>query len=196
MKLWTTLSMASLGLLWGTYSPAQPIIKISNAKDASTVRKQVDWYLDYFDINENILVSVIFAEHMPDKMDGMTYCLDAAPPSDLLIKVRIAAHLSEKQRRLVLAHEMIHVKQYAKGELKVIGHRKVVWKGRSFRNHYTGSRQQLSPWEREAYRTDDAIANMCINQPDESLLVKNKRLDSADANAEKSSGGFKLGSPE
>lgn len=101
---------------------------------------------------------------MPGKMEGMTFCLDSTVNNYQIIRVWIDARLSEKQQRLVLAHETIHVKQYVKEELKVIDHKSAIWKGRSLRHHFTGSKQRLSPWETEAYRTDNLLARQYKEQ--------------------------------
>lgn len=121
------LSVAGIGLLGGSSSFAQPTIRVSNAKDPLAIKKQVVWYLDHFDITEDVFISVIFDGRMPDKMGGMTCCLNSAKPQPRLsVKLRIDARLSKKEQRLVLAHEMVHVKQYVKGELKVLSSKKVM----------------------------------------------------------------------
>lgn len=165
--------MICLCLLPGTFAAGQPIVKISHASNPQQVREQVAWYLNHLDIHENIFLSVIFTERMSSGMDGMTYCLNADNPYPrLIIKVRIASRLREKQQELVLAHEMVHVKQYAKGELKVLGQNKVRWHGRIFRNRYRAINPRLSPWEREAYRTDHLIARLYGKQSDQLLLAE------------------------
>ena len=179
MKIWMILSLAGAGMLWGTSSFAQPIARISNSEDSLALVEQVAWYLDYFDISENVFISVILAENIPDMMEGMTFCLNPTRPLPrLIIKLRIDARLNPRKQRLLLAHEMIHVKQYVKGELKVIDKNKVMWKGRTFRNHFKGTNHRLAPWEREAYRTDNLIAKICREQPDKFLLAKTLALDS------------------
>ena len=180
MKTWIILSLAGAGTLWGIPSIAQPIVKISNSEDSLALKKQVAWYLDYFDIKENVFVSVILAERMPDKLEGITHCLNSAKPFPrLIIKLRIDARLSKRKQRLILAHEMVHVKQYAKGELRVLSKEKVMWKGRRF-HFWSDADLRTPPWEREAYRTDNMIAKICEEQPDQSLLAKNIASDSTD----------------
>ena len=177
MRIWITLSLVGVGILWGTPSIAQPIIRITNAKDSLAIRKKLDWYLDYFDIRENVLISITFTNRMPDKIEGITYCINPENPNPyLIIKVRIDNKRSQKQQRIVLAHEMIHVKQYLKGELELIGSKKVMWKGLIF--NYSDTNHQFSPWEKEAYRTDNLIAKVCEEQYNQSFLTKNISLDS------------------
>ncbi len=173
VKTWIISAWISIGMLGVNLSFAQPIVRITNTEDSSEVRAQVFRYLDYFAIEEKVGISVIFTKNMPDNMKGMTYCMNQnkAYPY-LIIKVRIDARLSKREHNLVLAHEMIHVKQYVKGELKVIDHKRVIWKGRTLQHQYTGTRQRISPWEREAYRTDNLIANICAEQAGKPLLAE------------------------
>lgn len=63
---------------------------------------------------------------------------------------------------LVLAHEMVHVKQYAKNELVILDGRRVKWKEKEYivsegLNLYT-------PWEDEAHRGDFNLMRLFIYQ--------------------------------
>lgn len=151
-------------LFWVNCAFSQPIIKIKGSDDSLAIHEHLVQYLTYLEVREKVYISVIFSKTMPGKMEGMTFCLDTILNNYLLIKVWIDARLSEKQQRLVLAHETIHVKQYVKEELKVIDHKSAIWKGRFLRHQYTGSRQTLSPWEREAYRADNLLTRQYKEQ--------------------------------
>ncbi len=151
------LLLISMSLLWIHPACSQPIIKVCGSEDSLAVKEQVAQYLAHLEVREKVYLSVIFSKHMPEKLEGMTFCL-ASPETNSyqFIKVRIDARLSIKQQRLVLAHEMIHVKQYAKGELLVLSHQQVMWKGQKFR--YKQTQRLYTPWESEAYRTDNLFA--------------------------------------
>ena len=53
-----------------------------------------------------------------------------------------------------LAHEMVHAKQYLRGEL--CGYT-AAWKGRKPRNY----KYENAPWEKEAYRLEEELFNIC-----------------------------------
>lgn len=57
-----------------------------------------------------------------------------------------------------LAHEMVHVKQYAKGQLKDLvdkkGNEYKTWLGKKFEGHYYDQ-----PWEVEAFKRERLLAN-------------------------------------
>lgn len=111
----------------------QPVIKIWGSQEPLKVSKQVTKYLAHLNVQEKIYLTVTFTVHMPEKLKGITICQHLSGPKYYqVIKVRIDARLSKKQQALVLAHEMILVKQYAKGELMVISEQQVLWGGRKY----------------------------------------------------------------
>lgn len=100
---------------------------------------------------------------MPEKLEGMAISLNSPEPDDYqIIKVLIDASLNKTKQRLVLAHEMIHVKQYVKEELVVLNKQQVMWKGQKYRFSCVCNRQ--IPWEKEAYRTDNLLVKLSQEQ--------------------------------
>lgn len=151
----TLTALLSIRIVYG-----QSIIKVHGSEDSLAVKKQIEQYLAYLDVQEKIHLTVTYAMRMPDKVKGITFCQHSSVPQVYqVIKVRIDARLSKKQQALVLAHEMIHVKQYAKGELVVIGEQ-VLWQGRKYQHdarHYI-------PWESEAYQKDNLLSKLSREQ--------------------------------
>ncbi len=81
---------------------------------------------------------------------GMVY-----PYDENIITMDIDSQLTPERLVDVLSHEMVHVKQLAKGQLKYKG-KKIYWKG-NFVNH-----KKLSyydhPWEHEAWKNQKILA--------------------------------------
>ena len=150
---------------------SQPMVKVWGTEDSLALKQQVVRYLEYLEIRESINVSVGFTRRMPEKLVGTTYP-QLAPASDSIqiIKVRIDSRLPEKKRDLVLAHEMIHVKQYATGELRIISKKWVLWKGK--KRLYNQVKPYAHPWEREAYRYDRRIVAACDTPLEEPFTVR------------------------
>lgn len=77
---------------------------------------------------------------------------------DKVIAVALDSKLSLEQTFITLAHEMVHVKQRAKGQLKNrIGRKGQVvwtWMGRDYNTDYFES-----PWEIEAFSRERIMAN-------------------------------------
>jgi hypothetical protein len=82
---------------------------------------------------------------------GMVY-----PYGKSIITMDIDSQLSPERLVDVLSHEMVHVKQIAKGQLKYKG-KKLYWKG-NYVNH-----KKLSyydhPWEHEAWKNQKILAS-------------------------------------
>lgn len=77
---------------------------------------------------------------------------------DKVVAVAIDSRLPMEQMLITLAHEMVHVKQRAKGQLKSRINRKgevvVSWMGRDYNTNYFDS-----PWELEAFSRERIMAN-------------------------------------
>ena len=135
---------------------SQPVIKIRGSEDSLTIKKQVALYLEQLDVREQVYLTVVFTPQMPEKLEGITLCVSPSAPNDSqFIKVKINARLGKKQQEIMLAHEMVHVKQYAKGELIVNTDQQVIWKGRKY--FYQPAARQHLPWENEAFQQDNRL---------------------------------------
>lgn len=151
-------------IFWMNVAFSQPIVKVIGSADSVTILKQVAQYLEYLHIGENVRLTVIFPRTMPENYAGLTICVNGADLKNdlgyLNIKVYLDACQPKFLQRLVLAHEMIHVKQYAKGELIVNSKREVMWKGQKYSSH-NAEHGDPRPWEREAYRNDVRLVKHC-----------------------------------
>jgi hypothetical protein len=154
-------------MFWMNLAFSQPIVKVIGSVDSMTVSKQVAQYLEYLDIRENIRLAVIFPRKMPKTYAGITICVNGADLKKdigyLNIKVYLDARQPKFLQRIVLAHEMIHVKQYAKGELVVTNQREVMWKGQKYSSH-NAEHGDPRPWEHEAYQNDTRLVKYCKEQ--------------------------------
>lgn len=153
------LLLISLILWAGNIAFAQPTIKVCNSKDSLKTLKQISQYLEYLGISEKVYLHVKFSVYMADDFDGVTYVKEAIKEGKIInvFMVRVDARLNQKKQSLVLAHEMIHVKQYVKGELKVIDEKNVLWRGKKHYGNKFNSRK--TPWESEAYHYDRQLVN-------------------------------------
>ena len=154
-------------ILWINIAFSQPIIRVMGSADSVAVLKEVTQYLEYLDIRENIRLAIIFSRNMPENYAGLTICVNGAHLKNdlgyLNLKVYLDARQPKSLQRIVLAHEMIHVKQYAKRELTVTSNREVIWKGQKYSSH-NAEHGDPRPWEREAYRNDIRLVKYCKEQ--------------------------------
>lgn len=143
------------------YTTAQTIIKIVGDVDKSAVKRQVAYSLDYLDIHKTVHLYIVFSDRMPKYLKGLTFSVPSA--SDVhFIQVRINTRLDEKQRTYVLAHEMMHVRQYLSGDLKIVDGKKI-WKDKTYPFAHRDLRK--FPWEAEAYRYDQYLGNALKKLP-------------------------------
>jgi hypothetical protein len=78
---------------------------------------------------------------------------DEEIPNEFNIRLDSAMHNQALLR--ALAHEMVHVKQYVRGEMRDAGHKIVVWKGK--KHVSDGYTYWDQPWEIEAYGRETGL---------------------------------------
>lgn len=83
------------------------------------------------------------------------YCLEGDTNSEF--ELSISKSLPVEDLVATICHEMIHVKQYARRELRCVDG-KILWKEKD----YSKSKYEDCPWEREAYDMESKLAEDCI----------------------------------
>jgi hypothetical protein len=87
--------------------------------------------------------------------EGFCFAVESARPRTF--EIEIDKDLSITKFIKTVIHELVHVRQYAKGELIDYsrGRAKVSWKGKD----YTKTSYSRQPWERQAYRLQESLYN-------------------------------------
>jgi hypothetical protein len=60
-----------------------------------------------------------------------------------------------------ICHEMTHLKQYARSEMKQLDDGRIRWKKKVYPSDYDYDK---SPWEKEAFRVETELALICFHQ--------------------------------
>jgi hypothetical protein len=132
-------------------------LKIINCHNKS-LKKQIHEAVNYYskqlfhpNLSRNLHISIIFTDLSKKTIYAECYpTVEQRKPRNFIIKL----NKSYKQPLMSLAHEMIHVKQYAKDELCVFHKR---WKNTTV----SESTPYIElPWEKEAYRKDYVLYSM------------------------------------
>ncbi len=98
------------------------------------------------------------------KLDADGWCTwedEGVRPREFTIDIR--AEQTFPELILTVCHEMVHVRQMARSELKEVGitrggkHHYQVWKGKKVRNNMAYAKH---PWETEAYKLQEPLAKM------------------------------------
>jgi len=144
----------------------QPIVKIygNDTADSLHTVMQVNHCLQLLQVDEKICICVRISEMMPEGVKGITLPLNTEAKNKVgqalpVYQIRIDAGLSNKQRSVALVHEMIHLKQYVRGELRNTKNNGFLWKGEVYK-YLVASDRFTSPWEQEAYGLDNQLADM------------------------------------
>lgn len=85
------------------------------------------------------------------------YCLSI---TDREFEIEIDKSLSLREFIETICHEMVHVKQYAKGEMKELSRSQILWKKKVFGD----IAYEDAPWEREAFRCEKSLALSCFSE--------------------------------
>ena len=106
---------------------------------------------------KNILVEIKLTKELKQKEQAYGFCHitddDLDRPREFMIELDTSMKNSFDQILTWLAHEMVHLKQFVRGELFDYETGRVQWKKRMYGNvHY-----EDQPWEREAYRLETKL---------------------------------------
>ena len=108
---------------------------------------------------KNIYLDIKLTKGLKQKEKAYGYChivdYNLNKPREFMIELDASMKHSTGQILTWLAHEMVHLKQFVRGELfdYAIGQR-VQWKSKTYKTSLAYNKQ---PWEREAYRLEDKL---------------------------------------
>ena len=93
------------------------------------------------------------------EVDG--YCLSRTPRE---FELEIDSNLTAENFISCVCHEMVHVKQHARKELKDDGKFFKKWKGEEILGIYSTTEEYMNlPWEKEAYELQEILTNEFIS---------------------------------
>lgn len=128
----------------------QPHIYVVHDSYPPEVRQQVAFYAHHFNFDETVHIRVALIHNLPDNLDGFIVYHKDEKRNIHLIYIRIRKNITSAKRRHVIAHEMIHAKQYVTQELQIVGTFHVLWKEQSIPD-FRQIKYHHRAWEREAF---------------------------------------------
>ncbi len=139
-------------------------VKINNLPktiDRKRIKAAVSFYADKLigkRLSKNVYLTLSFGKK---SLNDICWEDDNLRPREF--SIGLSSLQTTDEVLLVLAHEMIHVKQYVKGELKdYITKPDPYWKGKPY------SRKKVNyydlPWEIEAYEKETALYEKFLNE--------------------------------
>jgi hypothetical protein len=111
---------------------------------------------------DSLLIRIEFIKDLDNQYDGdCEYVDEESRPKEFLIRVNDALKLSKKLR--TICHEMVHVKQYATGEMKYMSRpaRFTKFQGTLYPDELE---YWDSPWEIEAFGREPGLYTRWIDQ--------------------------------
>jgi len=113
-----------------------------------------DCFNHYFDarLKRRVYVEIQFK----DKLDGDVAGYCSGDTDGVLIEIS-KDYKDEEELCQNLAHEIVHAKQYIRGEVK---DEEEIWRKGGKIEDWTGSAYRALPWEREAYRQEKKLLKL------------------------------------
>ena len=111
----------------------------------------------YFCIDELMpkMKTLDISIHLDKLPEADGYCLAV---TNREFQIEIEKTLSEEDFITAVCHEMVHVKQFARGETKDINMFTKQWQGTDYLSAYTTVDEYMSlPWEKEAYELQEFL---------------------------------------
>ena len=105
-----------------------------------------------FPKTQGVMLEIHLVSKLSEKESVMGDCLDE---DDREYTVRVDSSLDKETFINVLCHELVHVKQYAKNEMRQITGNIIKWHKLRFKNDLNYDNR---PWEIEAFSLEDTLA--------------------------------------
>ena len=112
-------------------------------------------------VNSKRAVLVKVTKDLDDDFQGATMNIEVADCMMVLIKSpKRVTPISIMEMATTLAHEMVHVKQLAKGQMRFLPNEARIWKGK----RYTKKTKYLDmPWELDAFSKQEILLRRAID---------------------------------
>lgn len=113
-------------------------------------------------VNSKRAVLVKVTKDLDDDVQGATMNIEVADCMMVLIKTpKRLTPITMMDMASTLAHEMVHVKQLAKGHMKFLPNEARIWKGK----RYSKKTKYLDmPWEIEAFSKQELLLRRAIDK--------------------------------
>lgn len=130
--------------------------------DKQTIANAVHWYAEYLmsrRLLRNISIEILLEPNLVRNESDQAYCVNISDSGAAReFEISIDAGLGKRAMLLALAHEMVHVKQYAQGELKYNRKERLHrFQGKKYHPNYLYWEQ---PWEIEAFGRELGLYRM------------------------------------
>lgn len=135
-------------------------------------QKTAKFYIKYLNIEKfKYKVYICIAPKLRERDGNNGVCAKTGPKE---ISIAVDSALALPQLLMTLAHEMVHAKQYVRGqyrgELSRNGKMKRIWLGKQYSVAYLNR-----PWEKEAFRREGELACALLDNVIQKSKKRNKK---------------------
>ena len=155
-KLCFFVSLAFL-LLTATTSKKQAgnQITVRGAIEPTEIKAMIEYYTQYWNL-DSLHILVQYTAGLSKELKGYTQYAEQKKWKVRQVIIRINTQFSVKEQWLTLTHEMVHVKQFRRGELIAHGGATYTWKNHHHPNIGKIAYHQRA-WEKEAFRLEKKL---------------------------------------
>ena len=158
---------AALLLVLCSFFEAKPVsaqadIRLIGFQYPEQLKHYAQQCLSFLEVDRNILITIIRSTTLARPYEGQTIKAEVDTSGRDQFIIYLLAGLNSAKESLVLAHELIHVKQYVSRRLEIKGD-KIFWLGRKF--HLKEESAFYPPWENEAHAADHKLARNFAMSP-------------------------------
>ena len=131
-------------------------IEGGNKKQRKLIESVVDFLRPmYFDKYKTLSLEIAISRTIAKDcgVDGICLTFSTYRPREF--EIGISGLMSDNDMIKTVIHELVHVKQYVKGELieRTHGKYKTIWKGKD----HSKTSYSRQPWEKQAYRLQESL---------------------------------------
>lgn len=132
-----------------------PLIVVVGLPDSALIHQALRFYAQQLQI-EHVHIRVMAAQEMPQATNGCVLYQETLPDAGPQALVKIRVGMDTPDLLQVLAHEMVHIKQYAHKELVHCEAHQYSWRGTTIADIRKIAYAQRA-WEKEAIQQEMAL---------------------------------------
>ncbi|NJO03144.1 MAG: hypothetical protein HC880_17000 [Bacteroidia bacterium] len=158
-------------LLFMSIAQGQNHIVVHGHQDPQQIEAMVNHYAKHWEI-DGMTIIVSFTPEMNNALHGWVQYEENQALQQKNAFIKINKNIETDKQFIALAHEMIHVKQYYRGELVAHTDKAFSWKGQSFTNILRLAYTDRA-WEEEAFGLERALYfNFLQHQQENNLATR------------------------
>ena len=155
-------------------------LMVNGYDNINEIKSRAAFYFSYFHVSEPLNLVIEFTNQLPDGVNGaINYETNGSGIKNFHIWIRKG--MTRYAKLVAFAHEMVHLKQYIKGELIQKHISCFSWQGAEFidANHVV---YEQRGWEKEALSLEKYLYRLFKNRPVITVNINHQNLPECEVN--------------